>query len=77
MALHLNLIERFPEYKERIKGLLETNPTFHDLARQYGEVAEQLHGKPDETDPEGEKLRRRRADLESELLYIIEEKSRP
>lgn len=77
MTLHLNLIERFPEYREKIKNLLETNPTFLNLAQRYGEVSEQLSSRPDEGDPEHERLLKRRADLESELLYIMEEKSRP
>ncbi len=77
MTLHLNLIERFPEYQEKIRNLLETNSTFLNVAQRYGEVSEQLGSTPDETDPEHERLLRRRADLESELLYIMEEKSRP
>ncbi|RDD60758.1 hypothetical protein [Ferruginivarius sediminum] len=77
MTLHLNLIERFPEYRERIKDLLETNATFTNLAKRYGEVAEQVREGRDESDPDAERLKRRKLDLETEMLSILQEKSRP
>lgn len=77
MILHLNLIERFPEYQDRIKSLLETNATFSALAKYYGDVLEEIRDSADETRPDVERLRRRQQDLETEMLSIIEEKSRP
>jgi uncharacterized protein YdcH (DUF465 family) len=74
MTLHLNPIERFPEYRERITHLLEINMTFANLAKRYGEIAEQVRENRDESDPEAARLK---LDLQTEMLSILQEKSRP
>lgn len=71
-----HLMERFPERAEIIKALSETSARFKDLIADHHEVSEEL-AKMDPADQESEagkkaELERRRADLEEELILLMQ-----
>lgn len=74
------VVNRFPEHRQRILELFDANASFNALCREYGSVAEaigRLEGSAEaEAEVEAEELRRRRADLEDELLALMQQTAR-
>lgn len=76
----MRLLERFPERSDAIEVLSETNERFRDLLADHHETSEEL-GKMETTEKASdvanrERLQRRRADLEEELLLLMEQHQR-
>lgn len=69
------IVSRFPEEADRIHRLAQSNPAFDALCREYGDISgklESLHGSGGDADPdEHDRLHRRRAALEQELLQFM------
>lgn len=69
------IVRRFPEEAERINRLAETNPAFDTLCREYNDISgrlDSLHGDGGDVNPdEHDRLHRRRAALEQELLQFM------
>ncbi|MDH3793030.1 MAG: hypothetical protein OEU09_24480 [Rhodospirillales bacterium] len=74
------LLDRFPEYDEKIHDLFETSTNFNTLCREYGSLTGALDRLESSTEPnagiEVKKLRTRRADLEDELLAMMQQTAR-
>jgi uncharacterized protein YdcH (DUF465 family) len=74
------MLDRFPEYDERIHDLFETSTNFNTLCREYGSLTEALDRLESSAEPnagiEAKKLRTRRADLEDELLAMMQQTAR-
>ena len=68
------LLTRFSENEEAVRRLVATDETFDALCHQYRNVIDLLKGYEAETghEAEVERLERRRAGLEEELLTRIE-----
>lgn len=76
MAKHRKrVIERFPEEAERISELSETNPAFDALCHEFSDVSgklDALHDGTGDIEPgEHDRLHRRRAALEQELVHFM------
>jgi len=75
-----HLIERFPERADVIRALSASHTKFQDLIGDHHDVSEELatlEGGGEETDPARlEALQRRRADLEDELMLLMENHQR-
>jgi uncharacterized protein YdcH (DUF465 family) len=76
--LRLNLLDRFPEYKDLIGRLLESHTDFASKAHEFTEVQDRLRESESRGDSpqEEEQLRKRHAALRDELLAIMEDYSR-
>lgn len=74
------MIERFPEYKDVIVELDEPGSNFNALCQAFEDVEAKLRAQESspEADAEQEtlRLRRRRADLEQELLAMMQQTQR-
>lgn len=72
------VIEHFPEREQEIRELSASSSHFETLCRQYGELAVKLHKLSSGGEPgrEAGELRRRRADLETELLAMMQQTAR-
>jgi uncharacterized protein YdcH (DUF465 family) len=70
-----HLLERFPENETAVRDLIERDPTFAALCREYRQTEEELQQLEREGDNAAEKtaeLRQRHAQIEDELLARIE-----
>jgi len=79
--LYRHLIERFPERGDVIRNLAESSAQFRDLLSDHHEVSSEL-GKLGAAEREAEagkseRLKRRQASLEEELLLLMEGHQRP
>ncbi len=74
------LLDRFPDLRRRIMDLSDTNASFNALCREYGSVSEAIGRLEASAEPnaevEAQGLRRRRADLEDELLAMMQQTAR-
>ena len=75
-----HVLGRFPDYRQRILDLFETSRNFNGLCQEYGSVSEaigRLEGSAEaNAEIEAAGLRRRRADLEDELLAMMQQTAR-
>jgi uncharacterized protein YdcH (DUF465 family) len=74
----LNLIERFPEFENVIRKLLDSHTDFNEKAHEFTEVQDRLREAETRSDSpqEEERLRKRHEALREELLSIMEDHSR-
>jgi uncharacterized protein YdcH (DUF465 family) len=74
------VLDRFPDRQQRILDLFETSSNFNGLCQEYGSVSEAIGRLEGSAEPnaevEAEGLRRRRADLEDELLAMMQQTAR-
>ncbi len=74
------VLDRFPDYRQRIQDLYDTSMNFNGLCREYGSVSEAIGRLEGSAAPDAEveaaALRRRRADLEDELLAMMQQTAR-
>ncbi len=74
------VLDRYPDYRQRIRDLYDTSANFNGLCREYGSVSEaisRLEGSAEaNARVEAEGLRRRRAGLEVELLAMMQQTAR-
>lgn len=74
------MLDRFPDYRRRIQDLYDTSANFNGLCREYGSVSEAIGRLEGSASPDAEveaaALRRRRADLEDELLAMMQQTAR-
>lgn len=76
-----HLLERFPERAESIRALGESHARFRDLLADHHEVGEAI-SRMSAGDRESQagrfaELKRRRVNLEEELIRLMEEQQRP
>ena len=75
-----HLIERFPERTDIIKTLDDTNARFKDLISDHHEVSEELASmkRADKESEAGQRaeLERRRANLEEDLILLMQDHQR-
>ena len=75
-----HVIQRFPDQEPMILRLFETSPNFNALCQAYGEVTETLHRFQGSSEPsagsEIERLRKRRANLDDEMLAMMQQTAR-
>lgn len=72
-------IERFPDQEGAIRDLCENNTAFEALTREHAEVSERLQrhaGEGDEHERGARDLQRRRAALEEQMSFIMDQGSR-
>lgn len=69
------LIQRLPEYRHRIRELVETDETFASLTREFDAVADE-EGKSGGGHTKSEKSRKRRGAIERDIVARIESSSR-
>lgn len=76
-----HLIERFPERADIIRALGDASAKFKDLIGDHHDVCEELARMtlPDQESQSGRKaeLEQRRADLEEELILMMQNHQRP
>ena len=74
------VLDRFPDYRQRIMVLFDTSANFDSLCREYGSLSEAIGRLEGSSEPnaevEAEDLRRRRAALEDELLAMMHQTAR-
>ena len=74
------MIERFPERAAAIRGLFESNGRFRDLIGDHHDVSSELSrmeaGERESDAARAQALERRRADLEEELILLMENHQR-
>ena len=74
------VIERFPDREPVIRRLFETSPNFNALCHAYSEVTEALHRLQASAEPiaesEIERLRKRRANLDDQMLAMMQQTAR-
>ena len=74
------VLDRFPDFRQRIMDLYDTSANFNALCREYGSVSEAIGRLEGSVDPnaevEAQGLRRRRAGLEDELLAMMQQTAR-
>jgi uncharacterized protein YdcH (DUF465 family) len=74
------VIRRFPDREARIHELYEASGNFNALCRDYGETTEGLRrleaSVEAQASAEVERLRRRRADLDDQLLAMMQQTAR-
>jgi uncharacterized protein YdcH (DUF465 family) len=74
------VIQRFPDREPTIRQLFETSPNFNALCHAYSEVTEALHRLQASAEPsagfEIERLRKRRANLDDEMLAMMQQTAR-
>jgi uncharacterized protein YdcH (DUF465 family) len=74
----LNLMERFPEYKQVIERLLDSHTDFNSKAHEFTEVQDQLRQAETTGDSpqDAERLRKRHEALRDELIAIMDDHTR-
>jgi uncharacterized protein YdcH (DUF465 family) len=76
-----HLLERFPERAELIRALGESHARFKDLISEHHDVCEEIsrmaQGDRESQAGRMDDLERRRANLEEELLLLMEDQQRP
>ena len=74
------VLDRFPDYRQRIMDLCDTSANFNGLCQEYGSISEAISRLDGSSQPnakvEAEGLRRRRAALEDELLAMMQQTAR-
>ncbi len=74
------VIQRFPDQEPVIRRLFETSPNFNALCHTYSEVTEALHRLQASAEPsaesEIERLRKRRANLDDQMLAMMQQTAR-
>ena len=74
------VIQRFPDQEPVIRRLFETSPNFNTLCHAYNEVTEALHRLQASAEPiaesEIERLRKRRANLDDQMLAMMQQTAR-
>lgn len=75
-----HLIARFPERADAIRGLFDSNTRFRDLIGDHHDVSSELSrmeaGDRESDAGRFQALERRRADLEEELILLMENHQR-
>jgi uncharacterized protein YdcH (DUF465 family) len=74
------IVERFPDFRERIKALNEPGSNFNALCHEYGQVADRLGrteaSREADSEQQADRLRRRRDALEQQLLAMMQQTQR-
>ena len=75
-----HLMDRFPMFRDLIRQLYDSNQSFNELCRQYGEMNHQISALDGAEDPGAHEqamtLRRRRDNVETELRALMEQNAR-
>ena len=66
-----HLLERLPHFKERIEALAGSNAAFDEVAREHHEVCDSLSAGAADEPGEQDRLEKRRAALEEEMVRML------